>query len=183
MSHLSDLTQKILYLRNHDSEWAFEDRRLEEDSEFEDGAELILGPGRTPIADAPSSIVNLYAVTYAPHIGDILFYDPGAFVTVDELEGVALENAPGGYLRIGHAGECSVFLGRQFENVLIFDPIYFNHGAESGIMLACESIYEFVNDVALGPRYRELYGPVDAQSDQWWTTSSWYSYLEELGWA
>ncbi|MFI1238680.1 hypothetical protein [Nocardia salmonicida] len=176
------MTQKILYLRNHDSEWAFEDRRLEGNSEFEDGAELILAPGRTSIADVPASIASLYAVTYAPYIGDILFYAPDEFVPVDELEGVASASAPGGYLRIGHAGEFSVFLGRQFENILVFDPIYFNHGAESGIAMACESLYEFVNDVALGPRYRELFGPVDLQGDRWWSTSSWYSYLEELGW-
>ncbi|MGM7646559.1 hypothetical protein ACSVDM_16790 [Nocardia sp. JW2] len=168
-------------MRSNDSENEFEERCEGQYSEFEDGAELILYPGRDRVPDVPDAVAGLYALSHAPVIGDITFYPPASFASIEpsgDIRGVDGESI----VKIGHAGEFSLLLGWRSGAIHVFDPIYFNHGALTAVALVCGSLYEFVNDVALGPRYRELFGHVGPQSDPWWETSSWYSYLQELGW-
>lgn len=180
--HLREMSAKIELLRQRGAVEELE-RRWEEDDEFAErynDSRLALYPGVDLPEHLPTGLHMLYSLTDRPHFGDLVLHSHSSFhrQRLIDAEGEIID--VGNTLTIGHADEQSIVLDVDTEAVFIFDFLYFRHGLDSGFVLRCDSVAEFINTVALGPRYSYIHGPHETWGEAWWLADPWYLYLQEL---
>lgn len=183
--HQHTMSAKIELLLRLDAEEELE-RRQEGDNEFSenyDDARLWLPKGVELPEELPAGLRALYALTAHPQFGDLRFSSHHDFRPQPLIDSAGEVIDAGNTLTIGRAEEQSIVLDLDTDTVFIFDFLYFRHGLDSGFVLRCDSVAEFVSTVALGPRYPYIHGPHETWREPWWLTDPWYIYLKELGFA
>ncbi|MFD6391900.1 hypothetical protein [Nocardia sp. NPDC060259] len=183
--HQHTMRAKIELLLQRDAEEEL-DRRQEEDDEFSeiyDDGRLRLPAGVELPEELPAGLRVLYALTAHPQFGDLRFGSHHDFRPQRLIDFAGKVIDAGNTLTIGRVREQSIVLDLDTEAVFIFDFLYFRHGLDSGFVLRCDSVAEFISTVALGPRYPYIHGPHETWREPWWLTDPWYIYLKELGFA
>lgn len=185
MHHLDDMKDKIARLRTLGAEEELE-RRWDEDDDYAErynDPRLSL-PGGTEIEDdRPAALKALYLETDGARFGDVKFRRANKFrgqVAVDAL-GEPIDDRD--RLQIGDVGERAILLDTASGAVIVYWYGYSRAGWETGVVIECADVAEFVGTVALGPRYRELYGTPEKQKTPWWDRDPWHVYLTEIGMA
>lgn len=181
--HLHEMSAKIELLRQRGAVEEL-NRRWEEGEEYAEdygGLCLMLHPGVDLPERLPTGLHALYGLTDRPCFGDLVFHSHSNFrqQQLVDAEGKIID--VGNTLTIGRADEQSIVLDVDTEAVFIFDFLYFRHGLDSGFVLRCDSVAEFISTVALGPRYSHIHGPHETWGEAWWLADPWYLYLQELG--
>ncbi|MCU1645423.1 MAG: hypothetical protein JWN03_5698 [Nocardia sp.] len=183
--HLDEMCAKIELLRSRGAVEELE-RRLEEEGEFDEM--YVVSPLELPagiaVADhLPAGLRTLLALTQAPQFGDLVFHGHTGFHSEPLIDHNGEILDVGNTLTIGRVEDQgkSIVIDVDTEAVFIFDFLYFRHALDSGFVLRCESVAEFINTVALGSRYWDIHGPHEIQSEAWWLIDPWYIYLRELG--
>ncbi|MEV6102580.1 hypothetical protein [Nocardia sp. NPDC051981] len=123
------------------------------------------------------------ALADQPQFGDLEFNAHQFFGPQRLIDSAGEVIDPGNTLTIGRAQEQSIVLDLDTEAVFIFDFLYFRHGLDSGFVLRCGSVAEFISTVTLGPRYSHIHGPHETWGGAWWLADPWYLYLQELAFA
>ncbi|MGX1809001.1 hypothetical protein ACWIGI_25045 [Nocardia sp. NPDC055321] len=181
--HLREMAATIELLRRVGAVEELE-RRSEEDEEFYDRYDVsrLSLPAGVEIGEAlPTGLRALYALTAAPQFGDLEFNGHKGFRAQQLVDHNGEIVDAGSTLTIGSVGDsASIVIDVDTEVMFIFDFLYFRHGLDSGFVLQCESVAEFIDTVALGDRYRDIYGPHEGFDEQWWLTDPWYLYLRDL---
>lgn len=181
--HVRDMSAKIELLRQRGAVEELE-RRWEVDDEFAElynDSRLSLHPGIELPDHLPAGLRTLYGLTNRPQFGDLTFHSHGGFRSQELIDSEGEIIDVGNTLTIGRANDQSVVLDVDTEAVFIFDFLYFRHGLDSGFVLRCDSVSEFISTVALGPRYSYIHGPHETWGEAWWLADPWYRYLQELG--
>ncbi|MEV0064558.1 hypothetical protein [Nocardia sp. NPDC050718] len=131
----------------------------------------------------PADLRELYALTAHPQFGDLQFSNHRSFTPQKLIDAFGNVIDAGSTLTIGRADEQSIVLDLDTEAVFIFDFLYFRHGLGTGFVLRCDSVAEFIDTVALGPRYPYIHGPHETWNEPWRLSDPWYAYLQKLGFA
>jgi hypothetical protein len=183
MSHLDEMTRKILRLRTLGAVEELE-RRWDEDDDFAErynDSRLTLPEGAELEGDYPAGVKELYLATNRARFGDVTFRGENDFYRQNavDFEGEPIDDRE--RRQIGDVGEQAILLDLASGEVIVYWYTYFKYGWDDGIMIRCADVPELVDTVALGPRYRELYGPPGDQASPWWEQDPWYVYLGETG--
>ncbi|MFC8043289.1 hypothetical protein [Nocardia sp. NPDC057353] len=186
VDHREEVVRKLARLRELGAEGELE-RRWEEGSEDEEDLYnagcLSLPDGVLPEGEAPAEreLRALYRLSDGPRFGMVALRRQGSTF---RMQAVDVEGRPiheGTRLVLGAAGDgVYILLDSGTGAVTVYDSLYFKYGQESGVRLECDSLFEFVDTAALGPRYRELWGPAESE---WWAADPWWNYLVEIGFA
>ena len=183
MTHLDEMTRKIAQLRTLGAVEELE-RRWDEGDDFAEryvDSRLTLPEGAELEGDYPGGLKELCLATNCAEFGDVAFRRESDFrhqTPVDYL-GEPIDDRE--RLQIGDVGEQAILLDLASGEVIVYWYTYFKYGWDDGIMIRCADVPELVDTVALGPRYKELYGPPDKQSSRRWEQDPWYVYLGETG--
>ncbi|WP_146161198.1 hypothetical protein [Nocardia sp. MDA0666] len=162
------------------------ERRWEEDDDFSgnyNDSRLSLPLGVELAEHLPAGLRALYALADHPQFGDLEFNAHQFFGPQRLIDSTGEVIDAGHTLTIGQAQEQSIVLDLDTETVFIFDFLYFRHGLDSGFVLRCDSVAEFISTVALGPRYSDIHGPHETWGEAWWLADPGYLYLQELAFA
>ncbi|THV37747.1 hypothetical protein [Glycomyces buryatensis] len=178
------MEQKIARLRELNAVAELERRCWDEEYPEEyDEPRLELGDPVELSKDYPGGLASLYASVGDASFGDVGFLrepDFDSAKAVDSL-GEPIDDHP--RLQIGNVGaEDAILLDLTSGSVMVYYSLYFKYRWDSGVMLECTDVPEFVDTVALGPRYREIRGPL-SRTKEWWAEDPWYVYLQEIGMA
>lgn len=149
-------------------------------TEHHPGRRLSLKPGIALPEQYPDGLRALYEVADCPTFGDLDFHPANNFQPREPID-VFGEIISGSFIEIGRVDEEYILLDLDTGTVSIYDYLYFRHGMDSGFVISCDSIPEFIDTVALGPRYPDIHGPRKTWSTRWWRTDPWYMYLREIG--
>lgn len=182
MGHLEAMQTKFATLRELGAV-AELDRRWDDYGEEYDYEMLML---RDPVALAgeyPGGLADLYRESDRPVFGEIRFLQEPSFSQMPavDAEGNPIDDRT--RIKIASIGEDAVLLDVDSGSVMIYWYSYFKYQWESGVILECADVPEFVATVCLGARFAEIKGPKAKQKDQWWDRHPWYSYLQEIGMA
>ncbi|THV37748.1 hypothetical protein [Glycomyces buryatensis] len=181
------MEQKIARLLELDAVAELE-RRWDEDDEFAENyndSRLELGDPVELTENYPGGLASLYALAGGCRFGDVVFRREPSFSSSPPVGGDNGEPIDDrARIQIGRVGSESdtIFLDMASGSVMIYCYMYFKWGWDSGVILECADVPEFVDTVALGPRYREIYGPLSKTKD-WLVEDPWYIYLQEIGMA
>lgn len=160
------------------------ERRSEQDEEFGemyDVSRLSLPAGVTVAEHLPGGLRALCALTDAPQFGDLEFHGHKEFRSQRLIDHKGEVIDVGNTLTVGRVGDSSsIVVDVDTEAMFIFDFLYVRHALDTGFVLRCDSVAEFIDTVALGPRYLDIYGPHEGRNEAWWSTDPWYLYLREL---
>lgn len=180
VDHLGEMNRKISSLRESGSVVELARRREGHRTRYP-ASRLALFDGVELSDIYPAGLRALYRCSSHPSFGDIVFYRQGDFRAQEPVDFEGEPVGDGNYVQVGAVDEQSILLDMETGKVGIFDFLYFRHGMEDGFMVECADAPEFVNTVALGPRYREIYGPAEVQARPWWDEDPWFEYLIEIG--
>lgn len=126
---------------------------------------------------------DFYRLTNGSQFGNLDFFHAKDFhdqKVVDYL-GEPIDERE--WLQIGEVGEQAIVQDKASGEVIIYWYTYFKVNWDSGVILQCTGLPELIATVALGPRYREIFGPIEKQKDPWWDEDPWWAYLREVGFA
>ncbi|MFF2555531.1 hypothetical protein ACFVUS_31305 [Nocardia sp. NPDC058058] len=152
-------------------------RRIAEQS----GRRLGLRPGISLPEHYPDGLRALYEISDCPTFGDLDFHPANNFRPRQPIDAFGEIARPGDFIEIGRAGAEYILLDLDTGSASIYDYLYFRHNMDSGFVISCDSIPEFIDTVALGARYPDIHGPRKTWSTRWWRTDPWYKYLREVG--
>ncbi|MFI6167876.1 hypothetical protein ACIBCN_13935 [Nocardia sp. NPDC051052] len=180
--HVQAMRPKISLLRELGAvdmlERRRENRRLAERYPYR---RLSLGPGTALPDEYPPGLRARYETCDHPTFGDLSFHPSNDFRVREPIDTFGEIAGAGDFIEIGQVGEEFILLDLDTGAVSIYDYLYFRHNMDSGFVVSCETVPEFVDTVALGPRYPDIHGPRKTWRTRWWRTDPWYVYLREVG--
>ncbi|WP_112134365.1 hypothetical protein [Glycomyces dulcitolivorans] len=184
MNHRDEMARKIALLRStgavEELERRWED--ADEDPPYATYAVVEIADGAEPSREWAGGLGEFYRLTAAASFGGV---DVRPEEQVKPSRPVDSEGEPiddRTWLRIGDIGyEDALLMDEASGEVIVYVNSYFKYGWDSSVVLRCADVPEFIDTVAIGPRHKEIRGPVDRQSEPWWETDPWYSYLIEAG--
>lgn len=155
------------------------DRRWDDFDDDFDYDMLALHDGVEMERQYPGDLAALYRMSDRPVFGEIRFYPEASFTVAPavDLEGNPIDDRT--RIKIAGLGEDAVLLDTESGEVMIYWYSYFKYQWDSGVILTCTDVPEFVDTVCLGSRYAEIKGPKDKQKEPWWDRHPWYAYLQE----
>ena len=183
MSSLDEMNQKIGQLRTLNAVEEMERRWDSDYAERYNDSRLDLNDPIDLSGSYPGGLKALYANTNGAQFGDITFYSADRFrpqKAVNEY-GEPIDDRT--RIQVGSVGEQSMLLDTASGSIMIYFYTYFKYRWDTGVMVECPDVAEFVSTVALGSRYTEIKGPTDKQTSNWWNDDPWYHYLREIGMA
>lgn len=178
--HLQEMTSKLELLRRTGTPALMVERLERDESGIYNAPCLRLPPGVDLTSLVPNGISSLYLLSEHPRFGRISFRRWNNFENAKALDYSGESVYSGALLRVADAFENAILLDPNTGYVMVYDYLYFKYGLETGVILECEDLAEFVNTVALGFRYRDINGPSDVE-DAWWLDDIWHHRLVELG--
>ncbi|WP_100445339.1 hypothetical protein [Glycomyces xiaoerkulensis] len=183
MNHLDEMSRKIRTLRSSNAVDEMERRWDEEYADRYNDSRLTLRDPAELSGDYPGGLGEFFSATNGGRFGDIVMRIEKRFrdqVAVDAA-GEPIDDRD--RVQVGDVGEDALLLDKESGNILLYHYTYFKHGWDTGVLVECADVPEFIATVALGSRYREIRGPLSKQSSHWWEDDPWYSYLQESGMA
>jgi hypothetical protein len=182
VDHLEVMRGKLAQLRDLGAVEEME-RRWEEEYGDEYDTEMLAFYDPVALAGQyPEGLAALYQESDCPTFGDISFRRESNFSEVQPVgsDGEPIDDRR--WLQIADIDEEAVLLDLDSGSVMVYWFTYFKYGWDTGVVLECDSLAAFVNTVALGPRFVEIYGPREKlQTPPWWEGHPWYEYLQEIG--
>lgn len=182
MDHLAVMRGKLAQLRDIGAVEEME-RRWEEDYGDEYNYEMLVFYDPVELAaEYPEDLAALYRESDCPTFGEISFRRESNFAQTRPVgtDGEPIDERR--WIQIADINEEAVLLDLDAGEVMVYSFTYFTYGWESGVVLECDSVAAFVDTVALGPRYIEVFGPrKKLTAPPWWEEHPWYAYLQEIG--
>jgi hypothetical protein len=182
MNHRDAMARKIALLRStgavEELERHWED--ADEDPPYATYAVLELADGAEPSRMWPGGLGDFYRLASAASFGGVEIRPEDQVAPQRAVDSLGEPIDDRNRVRIGDIGYEDALLMDSGEVVVYVDS-YFKYGWDSPVVLVCTDVPEFIDTVALGPRHKEIRGPVDHQREPWWETDPWYSYLIESG--
>ena len=158
MSHVAAMRTKIARLREIGAVEEM-DRRWDDYSDEYDYEMLALPEPVAFTGNYPGDLAELYRLSDSPVFGEIQFLDEASFeqTRAVDSEGHPIDDRT--RIQIASIGEDAVLLDMDSGTVMIYWSSYFKYRWDSGVVLTCADVPEFVATVCLGPRYAEIKGP------------------------
>lgn len=183
MSGLDEMNRKIAQLRSSNAVDEME-RRWETDyGERYNDSRLSLNDPIELSGDHPDGLKALYANTNGARFGDIVFRRSDRFRPQKAVNEYGEPIDGRSRIQIGSVGEDAILLDTESGSVMVYFYTYFKYRWDTGVVVECADVPEFVSTVALGSRYTEIKGPTAKQASPWWSDDPWYHYLREIGMA
>ncbi|WP_026924958.1 hypothetical protein [Glycomyces arizonensis] len=184
MNHRDAMARKIALLRSTGAAEALERRweEADEDPPYATYTVLEIADGAEPSRAWPGGLGDFYRLTSAASFGgvDVRPEDQVTASRPVDADGEPIDDRT--WLRIGDIGyEDALLMDEASGEVIVYVNSYFKYGWDSPVVLTCADVPEFIDTVALGPRHKEIRGPVDRQREPWWEADPWYAYLVESG--
>lgn len=184
MNHRDAMARKIGRLRStgavEELERRWED--ADEDPPYATYVVVEIAEGAEPAREWPGGLGDFYRLTAAASFGgvDVRPEDQIAPQRPVDSAGEPIDDRQ--WVRIGDIGyEDALLMDAESGEVMVYVGSYFKYGWDSPAVLTCADVPEFIDTVAIGPRHKEIRGPVDRQREPWWETDPWYLYLVEAG--
>ncbi|GAA1688486.1 hypothetical protein GCM10009830_40120 [Glycomyces endophyticus] len=184
MNHRDAMARKIALLRStgavEELERRWED--ADEDPPYATYAVLEIADGAEPARAWPGGLDEFYRLTAAASFGgvDVRPEDQVAPQRAVDAAGEPIDDRP--WLRIGDIGyEDALLMDEASGEVIVYTDSYVKYGWVSPVVLTCADVPEFIDTVAIGPRHKEIRGPLDRQREPWWETDPWIAYMAEAG--
>ncbi|WP_335987922.1 hypothetical protein [Glycomyces sp. MUSA5-2] len=184
MDHPDAMARKIGQLRStgavEELERRWED--ADEDPPYATYVVVEIAEGAEPAREWPGGLGDFYRLTAAASFGgvDVRPEDQIAPQRPVDAAGEPIDDRQ--WVRIGDIGyEDALLMDAESGEVMVYVGSYFKYGWDSPAVLTCADVPEFIDTVAIGPRHKEIRGPVDRQREPWWETDPWYLYLVEAG--
>jgi hypothetical protein len=184
MNHRDAMARKIALLRSTGVVEEFERRweDADEDPPYATYTVVELADGAEPSRTWPGGLDELYRLTSAASFGGVEIRPEDQVAAERPVDSLGEPIDDRQWLRIGDIGyEDALLMDAASGEVIIYVNSYFKYGWDSPAVLTCADVPEFIDTVALGPRHKEIRGPVDRQRESWWETDPWYSYLLASG--
>ena len=182
LGHIEAMNSKIERLLELDAVEVMEQRWDEDYAERYNDSRLALDHPTELSGDYPGDLAALFALTNRPRFGSVEIRSESNFRETKVVDSLGEPIDDRARIRIGDVGEDAILLDKASGAVMIYNYTYFKWGWSTGTVLECADVPEFVDTVALGPRYREILGPL-ARVKAWWREDPWFEFLVEIGMA